>query len=251
MPSSVPLILLLALVVVVLGDGALIVERVARYFSTPQVHAEDQSALSLPPPPPTRPLVEELSRLGFTRLGEAGLPSEAARRGPVQVWYFIDRDRTTVGGVFAIRGILGHAMVYSWFGDEAVMVTGHRRGEEVEEPNFRYRVVQGTLSDAYRQHLAQIPDFSIRFGKPRRLDNMAEVLRLDTIYNQKFARRRLRRVMVQSISRPLFLLYVVLVLLGVYAASTWTRLPPLAILGAAGVLVAAGAATYWLVRKFR
>lgn len=248
MPAAVPLLLILAFAIIVLGDGIGVLDRLFRYLNAPSAHVQDRSSLNVPPPRPTTELVDELGRLGFTRLGEAGIAG-SSQRGPVQVWYYVDRDHSTVAGVFAIGGLLGHALVYSWFGDEAVVVTGHRRGEEIDEPNFRFRVIDGTLTDTYRQHLASLPEFSTRFGRPRHLDDMAEVLRLDSHYNQKFARRRLRRALIQSMLRPLVVTYAVAVLFAAYLISLTSNPAPVMVAGVSIGLVAVGALGYLFAKR--
>lgn len=243
------LILLVALALIVVG----VLASVGRYWqiiaTAPQIRPVDMSHLEAPPPPVLRPLVDALARLGFRRVGEAGQVSGPANPQMPQIWYFADQEGTTCAGVFAV-GARAYAIIYSWFGQEAVIVTAFPAGETINESNFRFHAVSTSIEDAYRHHLEQLPDFQMRYGTPVKLDNMAEILSLDAVYNQKFARRRFRPTMWRGLSTSLFQGYLVLVLIGaviavrVYHVPTGTLLAGLALL-----LLPAVALFVWLRRK--
>lgn len=154
-----------------------------------RIRPQDASHLNIPPPAILQPVVSDLLGLGFTRVGEGGQKEYEAQAGPAQVFCFADRVGTTCAGIFAVRGQV-YGTVYSWFSDQAVIVTGWRQGQKVDDPDFRYHVVMDSITAAYTYHLAQLPDFMMRYGNPVKLTTMSEILRLDAIYNTKFVIRR-------------------------------------------------------------
>jgi hypothetical protein len=248
---STPLILLLAALALI---GASVLISIGRYrqivATAPEIRPVDMSYLETPPPPAIRPVVDTLVRLGFRRVGEAGQASASALPPKTpQIWYFVDQAGTTCAGVFAV-GVRTYAIIYSWFGQEAVIVTAFPLGETINKPNFRFHAVSTSVEDTYRHHLEQLPDFEMRYGPPTRLDNMAEILSLDAVYNREFVRRRFQPTMWRSLSTSIFQGYLVLVLTGalialqVYHVSVWILLSGLAIL-----MIPGAALFVWLRRR--
>ncbi len=241
------MILIMALVLVVFGAASMMLRSRAFVRSAAAWQVVDVSHLEAPPPSAAQPLIAALIRLGFHRLGEAGRANKAQTAGPVQVWYFVDERGTTCAGVFTYvrvvsnlevptRELAGAAVIYSWFGEEAVIVTGYGSGEHIEEPNFRFHVISTSLEEAYRHHLAQLPDFQMRYGAPVRFDSMAQVIHLDAVYNARFARRRMRPTMIRSLGTSLFQLYLIILLLGTVLALQTLPFDPWIVIAAAGVL---------------
>lgn len=190
MPSGILLsVVLLLVILLVLVVGSQFIRRAARAPRTLKVEPIDASHWRAEPPAPTQPVIAELRGLGFERVGEAAL--NPTMPGPT-IWYLTDSARTTCAGVFDAQGT-GVAVIYSWFGaDEAVQVTGFPAGTTIDDPDFRFHTVQTSAADAYRHHLEGLADFATRYGPPLRLDSMSEILRLDRLYNQRFAPRRQR-----------------------------------------------------------
>ena len=155
--------------------------------SAPNIRPADLSELDVQPDAPTAQMINQLKVLGFRRVGEAGFVEDRV----VRFWYLVDAKGTTVAGVFNVAG-KAHATIYSWFGDEACIVYSiPTEGLMVNERNYLYRPLNTTPDVVYPQHLAAVQDFTMRFGSPRRLDSMPEILRLDAVYNQRFAQRKM------------------------------------------------------------
>lgn len=245
-------LLAIALTILILGAAFTLLR--ARLFvqNMRTMHVLDVSDLNIPPPPVLQIIINALLDLGFRRLGEAGLPDvPGGTSSTAQVWYFIDRDATACAGVFTARYAPADVVIFSWFGDKAVIVTGYPYGEFIEEPNYRFHTITSGVADAYQHHLEQIADFAMRYGEPRRLDTMDEVLRLDRLYNQKFAARRQRPVVQRELITFIFQLYLMVVVLGIYAGLELLDLPPLIVLAGGALLVLPALIVYLRSRRRR
>jgi hypothetical protein len=218
------------------------------YTKAPKLQAADASFLNLPPPPAIQPIVAALNELGFKRLGETGDLIAVTHHHQVRIWLFIDPNATTCAAVFA-DGTQGHAIVYSWFGDEAVVVTAYPSGTSINDPDFRYHTISTSMGNAYRYHLEQVVEFKLRHGSPNRLNNMSEIIRLDTLYNAKFARRRLRPALLRGAGSPILILYMLLVLTSLLMAMYRLHLPSHIIMISMAVLILP--VTIWLLRSRR
>jgi hypothetical protein len=246
--NTVTFILGLALGVLLLGDLARLLARLRWfYWLAPRLRPVDQTRLNVPPPEGLNQIISALSALGFSRLGEAGLPERARLSGPVQIWYFVDTERTTAAGTFVTDR--PHAILYSWFGEEAVVVTAYPVGDRIEEPNYHYHTVNTNLAEAVRDHVAQIPDFNIRFGAPTVFESMATILQLDRVYNQKFSRLRGRFPLSRTIATSVFQLYLMAVLLGTVIVVERFQPPALDVVAAMAAFILLGSALYWIVRQ--
>lgn len=187
MLRDVPAPAVLALVLATLIMLLILVRRRVEAERANRIDATDMSHGHFPPPPAARPVIAELQRLGFRRIGEAAINPQAP--GPA-VWYLLDTPGTTCAGVFEVHNT-GVAVIYSWFGDDdAVLVTGFPAGTTIDDPDFRFHTVDTSLEDAYRYHLGQLTEFGAAHGFPLKLNSMQEILRLDHIYNERFAPRR-------------------------------------------------------------
>ena len=240
-------ILGLALGILVLGDVLLILARLRWYYWTvPRLRPVDQTHLKVSPPEGLKHIVDALAALGFTRLGEAGLPAKSRLSGPVQIWYFVDPERTTIVGTFVTDR--AHAVIYSWFARGAVIVTAYPVGDRLEKPNYSYHTVTTSLADAYRSHQARLADFKTRFGPPTIFQSMATVLELDA-YNQKFARRRGRSGLWRGTATSIFQVYLMLVALGTVIVMEDFHPPAIDVLSVMGALIVLGGGVFWIARQ--
>lgn len=241
-------VLTIALVILLLGAAGTLIQsrRLAR--SAARWRVVDVSDMNIPPPAILRPVIVALTEMGFRRLGEAGRADLAPVLGPAQVWYFVDHEGTTCAGVFSARGEAA-AVIYSWFGDEAVVVTGYPYGEFIEEADYRFHIVTTSVADAYQHHREQVADFEMRYGVPRRMDSMAEVLRLDALYNARFVERRQRPAVRREMTTLAFQFYLVVIVLGMAIALAVFDLPPLWVLGGAVLLALPAAILYLRSRR--
>lgn len=246
--NTVTFILGLALGVLLVGDLARVLAQVRWfYWLAPRLRPVDQTRLNIPPPDGLKQISDALSALGFSRLGEAGLPESAHLSGPVQIWYFVDSERTTAAGTFITDR--AHAILYTWFGEQAVVVTAYPVGDRIEEPNYHYHTITSNLAEAHRHHLAQIPDFNTRFGAPTVFENMGTILLLDRVYNQKFSRLRGRLPLWRAMATSAFQIYLMAVLLGTVIAVQKFQPPALDVIAGMGSFLILGAGLYWMARQ--
>lgn len=156
-------------------------------------------------------IVDALRKQGFKPVGAASI--EPPFDQP-QVWYYADPGGTTAAGLFVV-GTTGFATLYSWLGaDAACVVTTTPRGAGmIRQRDFAYRSVEAPVETALEMHRAALDEYTMRHGSPRRLDSMAEILRLDRVYNERFAARRLRPDLIRAAARALTALAIIVVLI--------------------------------------
>ncbi len=241
-------VLTIALAILLLGAARTLIQSRRLVRSAARWQVVDVSEMNITPPAILRPVITALTELGFRRLGEAGRLDLAPVVGPAQVWYFVDREGTSCAGVFSAQGE-AVAVIYSWFGDKAVVVTGYPYGEFIEEADYRFHVVATSVADAYQHHREQIADFEMRYGAPRRMDSMAEVLRLDALYNTRFVERRQRPAVRREMTTLAFQFYLIVIVLGMVAALEIFDLPPLGVLGGAVLLALPATILYLRSRR--
>lgn len=237
-----------ALGILLVGDLFLIIARLRWYYWTvPRLRPIDQTRLNVSPSDGVKSIAEALGNQGFSRLGEAGLPAGARLSGPVQIWYFVDPDKTTIAGTFVTDR--AHAIIYSWFGRQAVVITAYPVGDRIDQPNYRYSTISTSVADAYRHHLAQLADFKARYGTPTRFENMAMVLDLDRQYNQKFSRKRGRSSLWHLVGTSIYQLYLIAVVLGTVIVMQTYHPPSSDTMTAMFALIVIGSGLYWLGRQ--
>src|SRR5688572_25912634 len=131
-----------------------LVRKLALYNNPASTEVKDMSAMNGIPLVPAAALevISTLRGLGFTRVGEAALVHQTQ---PL-IWYLVDPVGTTAAGVFSANGI-GHATIYSWFGEEACIVHSVPvSGLLVKGDNFLYRPLTTSVENAYEQHRAAL-----------------------------------------------------------------------------------------------
>jgi hypothetical protein len=176
-----------------------LVRKLALYNNPASVLVKDMSSMNSTAPAEALKVIDRLKAIGFTRVGEAAL----VRESQPMIWYVVDPAGTTVAGAFSING-MGSATIYSWFGEEACIVHSiPLGGAMVKDDNFLYRPLTTSVEKAVDQHRAAIDNFTLRYGTPRRLNNMATILDLDRIYNQRFAKRRLLPDLIRTAVRTI------------------------------------------------
>jgi hypothetical protein len=192
-------IVLFLMLVTFVGSLVELLRKLALYNNPASVDVKDISSLNGTAPAAALAMIDQLRALGFRRVGEAALVHQTQ---PL-IWYLVDPAGTTAAGVFSVN-MRGHATIYSWFGEEACVVHSVPVGGAIVRANdFLYRPLTSSVASAYQQHCAVVEDFTLRYGRPRRLDTMSTILDLDRIYNQRFAKRRLRPDLISTVVRTL------------------------------------------------
>ncbi|MBZ0304648.1 MAG: hypothetical protein K8I82_01145, partial [Anaerolineae bacterium] len=76
-----------------------------------------------------------------------------------------------------------------------------------------------SLDLALLMHAIEMEMFQQRYGQPLQLHSIADVMAYNEIYRQKYARRRLRPKLIQSIAALLGIIYGVVLPMAVYAVA--------------------------------
>jgi hypothetical protein len=190
------------------------------YAGAPKRRQFDASALGLQPPAELWPLLSELLRLGFKRLGEAQLdiagiravevsatvsPYDANRaRDRHTVFAFIDESATVMAETGLVRG---GPMVISFnavFADGTVVETMYPRGESIHDPDFHSGHNKQSMEAALFDQRAEMDRWRMHHGSPRVINNMSDYLRADAEYRERFAKRKLWRPLVRYQIVPTF-----------------------------------------------
>jgi len=219
------LVLLLPILVLVLSLWLNAWHAYVIYRDVDQRTAHDISGERRPIPAGLVEVCQQLSQLGFERLGEEeqDLPSVGllavltSRRQRHTAWLFTDRGATTQASVTT------HMLeLSSRLGDGSYVETLATTGSQIDEPDLYVSFSRGDAASAYRQHLASVAARAASHGTPSPVADMAEQGARGADFRARFAKRQLRRPLVTGWLVPLGLIAAVLVVLGVvtYVLST-------------------------------
>lgn len=156
-------------------------------FGAGKRRSEDVSERKSLIPPELSPMVETLSRIGFTRLGEVQVKIPGRQTMGSRI--LISTDKT----VFAELTETQIVVFTTVFADDAVVETGFPVGERIQTRNFRSHTITTDLEAAYRHQLQQVEVFSKTHGVPRRIETMQDYLAWDAMYRKHYVSRKMRR----------------------------------------------------------
>lgn len=153
----------------------------------------DVSHLSPVPPADIQLVIDQLTRLGFKRLGE----DRSARpdyREQITAWLLLDPDRATIAEVGATpepREVICGLMTI--FADEAVLMTGNGLGGDHRADAL---VVQGVAldpEDAWHRHRSELAAMAARHGGARLMRDMGDALDQSPLIRARLLDERHRR----------------------------------------------------------
>lgn len=197
----------------------------------------DASSAGLVPPAKVVPIIASLMRLGFRRLGEAQLDLPGFRAVELTataqpritgenvtrhtVFVMVDADGTVV----AETGQLPHVpMLVSFntaFADSTVVETMYPRGESIHDADFHSGHNTQSLDRAYDDQRVEMNRWRLRHGTPRVISTMADYLRADAGYRERFAQRKLRGPFIRRQVLPAAVVVLGVVALAVFALLRW------------------------------
>jgi len=173
----------------------------------------DASGAGLQPTTRVAEQLATLSQLGFTRLGEAqlDLPGQRAVQmtatgsvrveGPARdrhtIFVLVDQERTIVAETGDVPGVPVLVSLNSAFADSTVVETMFPRGESIDDPDFHSGHNSHSLSRAYDDQRRHIDGWRASHGEPLAVTNMADYLRGDAAYRERYARRKLRGPLIR------------------------------------------------------
>ena len=233
-----PLIVIASAGVVLLAIGVPLWRMWRVYSGASTRRPFDSSDAGIQPPERVVAMIAELMRLGFRRLGEAqldlpgmrsveltatgqpGVAGAAVNRHTVFV--MVDAD----GTVIAETGEVPHAPILvslnSAYSDGSVVETMYPRGESIHDADFHSGHNTESLDRAYSDQRTEMDRWRMRHGAPRAISTMADYLRADAEYRERFSRRKLRGPLIR---RQLLPAAVVVVIVVAVAVSTLLRWP--------------------------
>jgi hypothetical protein len=197
------------------------------YAGAPTRRQFDASELGLQPPSELWPYLSELLRLGFRRLGEAQLDVTGIRAADVAstneqsgvgrpdrhtVFAFVDADATVMAETTAVPHAPTLLSFSTIFADGTVVETMYPRGESIHDPDFHSGHNKHSLESAFADQRAEIDRWRMHHGSPRVISNMADYLRADADYRERFAKRKLRRPFLLYQVLPVVVVFLLLAL---------------------------------------
>jgi hypothetical protein len=179
-----------------------------------------------PVPAEYQAAVDELTNLGFSRLGETLVKIPSIR--PTISRIFISADKLVFAELTEIK--IKNSIFTTVYSDDAVVETGFPFGENIETAFFRSHTITTDLEKAYRHQVQQLDSFGKIHGAPRKIETMQDYLACDAMYRTQHASRKFRRITRLSILQILALVYgaaVLLAAIGLWWVSDKTTITPL------------------------
>jgi hypothetical protein len=145
-------------------------------------------------PEKLRPLIVELTELGFSRLGEILIFLPFDRR--LTAWVLIDKEQQITVAVFLqFNPDKPAAAEFNTQYDNAYVLTTYNGWQEdvarrINEPDFVAQDVSTSLADACRVHRFNVESMAKRNGSPLLRHTIADLLEQIEIYKQRFHPRR-------------------------------------------------------------
>lgn len=239
MPSILfsPLVILFAAGVTLLAIAVPLWRMIGVYRGSNTRRPFDASDLGLQPTADLAPTISALMRLGFRRLGEAqlDLPGfravELTATGQPQVsgtatdrhtvFVMVDADGTVMAETGHVPGAPIMVSLNSAFADGTVVETMYPRGESIHDDDFHSGHNTRSLDRAYDDQRVEMDRWRLRHGRPRQIDTMADYLRADAEYRERFARRKLRRPFLLRQILPSVVIAAIIVLLALSMLLRW------------------------------
>ncbi len=157
----------------------------------------DVSGTSEPIPEPVEAVLGELSRGGFSRIGEA--QTDLGQLGSLVSWHLADAAQTVVAEI--VPGRRGAVVALTtMLSDEAAVTTRYPVGETFTTPRFVAAACRTSIDDANALHRRNV-DLLVRQRSAalRPVRSLADALAIDRIYRQRHFRRYMRPLLVRSL----------------------------------------------------
>jgi hypothetical protein len=232
-----PLVIVFALGVTLLAMAVPLWRMWVVYSGSSSRRPFDASGAGLAPPRELEPVIAGLMQLGFQRLGEAQLDLPGVRSVELTataqpriagesvtrhtIFVMVDAD----GTVIAETGQVPHVPILvsfnSVFADSSVVETMYPRGESIHDADFHSGNNTRSLDRAYDEQRVEMNRWRLRHGTPRTISTMADYLRADADYRERFARRKLRRPFIRRQLIPSALVAAAIVVLAVLMLTRW------------------------------
>lgn len=214
---------------------------IATYRGSDRRRPVDVTSRGYAAPAELGPILGRLFALGFQRLGEAqlGVPGiravELEESGMPQVtgartnqhvtWILADSTGMVTAEVVAIPGVVPLVSLSTGFSDGSVVETMYPIGERIDTLDFHSGHVTQGVDEAYSEQQMQIARWRGRgiHGYPRVTLSMADYLRADAAYRQRFAKRKLRGVLVRKQLVPALVFGAIVLMFAMVALARWPR----------------------------
>jgi hypothetical protein len=189
------------------------------YVGAPHRVPIDVSTEELSTPRAVEHIAEKLMRLGFHHLGVVRVLAPGWIR-PETIWRYGNSDGTicadvaqTLGVGLLGRPVLMRARVifYSYFQNEAILVTSYPVGARVNRPDHRWHRVWAGVKAAYERHIRELTDFRVAHGEPVLMQTIDDLIQRDHVYNVRHSRTAVKHQVALAVANLLvvFVCYAV------------------------------------------
>jgi hypothetical protein len=171
-------------------------------FPWGQNKIEDVTALNIPLFSDSDEIIRRLEHLGFEPFSISKVWFFWTPNKPAFVWHFVDRSKTTYVEIFEYKSKNHNAMIgfFSWYPDHALVETFFPIGENIDEPHYSAHFVKEDLEGGYVHHQQAMQRFSTTHGAPIVFQNYDQLPEYDVIDQQRYRRRRYRRLTIHVLS---------------------------------------------------
>jgi hypothetical protein len=151
----------------------------------------DISHLSIQPSIKLQSTMDHLVKLGFSQVGIIRVKISSIQN--LDAWILISLDRAVQAELTEITpNAAGFTTVYD---DHAFLETGFPYGENIEWPDYRSHTIASNIEDAYHHQVQQMDVFNKKHGVPHKIETISDYLFWDAEFRQRFARKKMSRLM--------------------------------------------------------
>jgi len=137
------------------------------------------------------------------------------------IFVFVDGDATVVAETGVVPRAPLLASLNSVYPDRSVVETMYPRGETIEDKDFHSGHSKHSLERAYDDQRGVMDRWRREHGAPRAISTMADYLRADADYRDRFAKRKLRGPLVRRQLLPTALITAGIVALAAIMLLRW------------------------------
>jgi hypothetical protein len=133
----------------------------------------------------------------------------------------VDSGATVIAETGQVPGAPILVSLNSAFADGSVVETMYPRGESIHDADFHSGHNSVSLEAAYMDQLTEINRWKMRHGPPRLIGGMADYLRADAEYRDRFAKRKLRGPLLRKQIGPSAVLAIAVFAVALYMLLRW------------------------------
>jgi hypothetical protein len=157
----------------------------------------------------------DLQGLGFQRLGELGVEVKERDRWIVE-WVLVNQDQTITAEVVVALDKRTSVLFGTLFENGAMVETSLASRTSIQTPTYRLTGGSSNIAESLATHQHAVDEFS-HHGPPKKITTMSDMLAREQIFQQNYAKLRLRPLIKTNAVQFIWLAWATLVA-AIYAA---------------------------------